>query len=162
MIVFLHGKESTAETTSSGKFIKEYFKDEVVLIPEYNSKGSYVEIYNSLCDTISSLNDENIILIGISLGGFWAHEMYNICTDTDKCILINPALEYYKSPIRFKGDRHLTILMNKDDDIVDNQKTYDLFKDRAKCVMFESGGHRCSNMNEICVEIEKSINAMAI
>jgi len=160
--IFLHGMLSTPSTSTSARVIKEFLtqKEVEVIVPDYKPQTrSYDEINAFLTKEVKDCVDteDEVMLIGISLGGYWAFKMANDFGRVGHCILINPSLNYYGKPVHDKGDVPLTIITNADDDVVDNRETMEKFKNRAYCVEFASGGHRPSNMNQILPIIEECL-----
>ena len=97
MIIYIHGFASCGFGSKAQKF-KEYFEEEIITI-------SLPTIPNLAIDTLEqiiefSLNkDENLYLIGSSLGGFYSLYLankYNL-----KAVLINPALNPKKTLSKF-------------------------------------------------------------
>ena len=74
-IIFLHGKQSTPEGSGSGKAIREHFsKEHTVLIPDYKPmERTHQEIEAYLKAYISPR--PGALIVGISLGGYWAYRM---------------------------------------------------------------------------------------
>lgn len=157
-LIFLHGLESTPKTSGSAKAIREYFaekdKNVEVIVPDYHPKTrTYEEIDIYLQSLIRELEKggERIMLVGISMGGYWAMRMAEQFKRIAACVLLNPALDRYGRPFEKKAcEAPLTIIMNADDDVVDNQKTYEKFAKSCNCIMFPDGGHRMSgNMDRV-------------
>ena len=74
-IIFLHGKQSTPEGSGSGKAIREHFsKEHTVLIPDYKPlERTHEEIEAYLKECIAP--HPGALIVGISLGGYWAYRM---------------------------------------------------------------------------------------
>lgn len=160
--MFFHGLLSTPETSRTAKAVKDFLaqKDVEVIVPDYRPQArSYDEIDAFLKEEVQKLLDLNdgVMLIGISLGGYWAYKMANDFSRVEHCVLINPSLNYYGKPVEDRGDVLLAIITNADDDVVDNRETLKRFKGRAECVEFPSGGHRPTNMDQILPLIEKCL-----
>ena len=167
-ILFLHGKLSTPETSHSALAIKTFFtaKGMTVFIPDYKpNDSSKQEIEQFLNNYIKDNNilDDDTTIIGISLGGYWAlntanKKYFEMSLDDFKCILLNPALDYYDDAIYPVNDLPVTCFLNEDDELLDSHKTYDYLKSRCDCRLFKTGGHRMSNINELLPDIEKAVN----
>ncbi|MCX6165287.1 MAG: esterase, partial [Ignavibacteriae bacterium] len=101
MIIYIHGFSSSANSTK-GQILKDYFEGkEKVLTP-----GLPEEPYKTmqvLEELIISAKDEKVLLIGSSLGGFYAlslHSKYkNLLT-----VLINPALYPWEQLKKYVGE----------------------------------------------------------
>lgn len=168
-ILFLHGKLSTPETSHSALAIKTFFtaKGMTVFIPNYkpndSSKQEIEQFLNSYIKDNNILADDTAI-IGISLGGYWALNIANsrcreMSLDDFKCILLNPALDYYDDAIYPVKNLPVTCFLNEDDELLDSHKTYEYLKSRCDCKLFKTGGHRMSNINELLPEIGKAVNS---
>jgi pimeloyl-ACP methyl ester carboxylesterase len=163
-IIFLHGKESTPESSGSAKAIIEYFKNYTVLVPDYRPlERAYEEIENFLTGYIQNAiakADGMVHLVGISLGGYWAYTMACKIRDVYQCILLNPSFRCYPEfPI--VPPPHglpISLIVNLDDDVLNPYDAIKRFEGRAGITTFECGGHRFNNRNEMLHEIEKPLN----
>jgi predicted esterase YcpF (UPF0227 family) len=168
MIIFIHGRLSTPETSQTAKAIKEYFesKGERVVVPNYKPNDStYDEIKTFFREYIRSLDfivDEQITVIGISLGGYWALKLANEDSWISKCILLNPSLSYYGEELKVQCLADISVCLNMDDELLDPNKTLEKFEGIASVYTSETGGHRMSNINEFLKDIEKDINLFRI
>ena len=118
------------------------------------------------------MNDNNILaddttIVSISLGGYWAlntanKKYFEIPLDDFKCILLNPALDYYNDVIYPVNDLPVTFFLNENDKLFDSHKTYDYLKFRCDCRLFKTGGHRMTNINELLPNIEKAVNRFSL
>lgn len=159
-ILFLHGRESTPETSSTSKSIKDYFSGKYeVLVPDYKPNLQYSTVKQNLLkfyDENIKYNDE-VVVIGISLGGYWATELTNMRPVTN-IILLNPALWYYGERPDVNADVAGHIIMNMDDDIVNNYITGVEFEGRFLFNTFQTGGHRMSNMDKVLPLIDNTLD----
>jgi predicted esterase YcpF (UPF0227 family) len=152
-VIFFHGKLSNPETSTTGKAIKECFEaaGHKVYIPDYKPNDNTLEeiskyLKQYVRDIVSV--EEETVFIGISLGGFWALKMANK-TPYCSCILLNPSLNYYGFTESPKDGLPLSIILNADDEILDSESTAKHFEGRAKVDLFQTGGHRMSNIYDI-------------
>lgn len=161
-IIFLHGLESTPETSKTGNFLKS--KIENLEIPEYNPATSD---YDSIVNFFKTYFDENedYIVIGTSIGGYWGLKLTEF-TNVNKVILINPALkkgiEKYNSNLDVNPYVYGHMILNKDDKIVNNEENIKQYNDRFAITLFETGGHQCENIEEITKEIIDSLNLLSV
>lgn len=184
-IIYLHGFNS-AGNSNSEKIQKLESIGEVIFI----NYDSFID-YNSLKKNIRQqvldvyLNtDEDIILCGTSLGGFWAAE---ISKDTGiPAILINPAVnprETLSKHLGIKMSNHVTgeinilqpsvvtsyptipesgyflVLLDEGDNVIDAFKTEKYFKKNTVHV-FKNGSHRFEHMTQAIPFIEKWYNRL--
>jgi uncharacterized protein len=165
-IIFLHGKESTPETSSSAKAVKEYFSGYDVLVPDYRPlERTHEEVEVFLTEFIEdAMKNNNIVhLVGISLGGYWAYTMGCKFREITDCVLLNPSFRCYPEipVVPTKPGLPISIIVNLDDDIVNPQDAIERFSGRAYIKTYKAGGHRFSNRNEMIGEIEKALNSIA-
>lgn len=89
MIIYIHGF-SSSENSTKGQILRNFFtgKEKVLTpgLPEEPDKT--IKILEELIDTS---RDENVMLIGSSLGGFYALALHSKYENL-KTVLINPAL----------------------------------------------------------------------
>jgi len=161
-IIFLHGKESTPETSRSAKAVIEYFKNEDVSVPDYQPLArSHAEIEEFLSSCIETAGVD-VTLIGISLGGYWAYTMACKKANVSRCILLNPSFRCYQDiPVTAaKNGLPITVVVNLDDEIINPADAIERFTGRASVVTFEKGGHRFDNREQMLAEICKAINTI--
>lgn len=157
-IIFLHGKESTPETSSSARAVRDHFCNDHVLVPDYRPlERNHEQIEEYLKDYLS--DKPGSILVGISLGGYWVYRMTCIMRGIRGCIMLNPSFRCYPEvPIPEPPDGMLiAVAVNLDDDVVDPGDAINRFKDRGHVRIFEKGGHRFENRDEMLREIEKAV-----
>jgi len=100
-IIYLHGFNSDGNGRTAQK-LKEIYKKNI-LTPSYdysNADKGFKYINNLILETFKK--DPEVILVGTSLGGFWANilaEKYDL-----KCVLINPSLNPSKSLKKYLGE----------------------------------------------------------
>lgn len=103
-IFYIHGFAS-GRNSSTGNWIQNNF-DNVHLL-EYNSSGIYQDNLNSLIKQIKDIinpKEDRILLIGSSLGGFYAADIVGKIPIRTKCILINPGINPQESLKQFIGE----------------------------------------------------------
>lgn len=103
-IFYIHGFAS-GKNSSTGNWIQNNF-DNVHLL-EYNSAGIYQDNLNSLIKQIKNFvnsKEDRILLIGSSLGGFYAADIVGRIPIRTKCILINPGINPQESLKQFIGE----------------------------------------------------------
>ena len=99
MIIYIHGFASSGFGSKPQKF-KEYFEDEIMTL-------SLPTIPNLAIDTLEQIieaflnKEEEVCLVGSSLGGFYA--LYLANKYDLKAVLINPAITPWGSLDRFEG-----------------------------------------------------------
>lgn len=152
-ILFIHGLESTPETSSSAKAIKEAFPQYKIKVPHYYPN---VIPYTSIIENLKSYENYDVA-IGISLGGFWALHMTEF-TNIRNVILLNPAIERgqerYGIKLNTPADVGGAMFLNMDDDVVDNKWNKENYKNKFLVHSYDVGGHRMSNMNLVLPHID--------
>ena len=93
MIIYIHGFSSSANSTK-GQILKDYFAGkENVLTPGLPEEPN--KTIKHLENLINTAKDEKVLLIGSSLGGFYAFVLHSKYKNL-RTVLINPALYPYK------------------------------------------------------------------
>ena len=104
MIIYIHGFASCGFGSKAQKF-KEYFEDEIITI-------SLPTIPNLAVDTLEQIieaflnKDEDVYLVGSSLGGFYS--LYLANKYDLKAVLINPAVNPWSTLNRYEGVEFVT------------------------------------------------------
>ena len=93
MIVYLHGFSSAAISRKATQ-LKQRLMDYDFFVPNYPSHQP-VNAVASLREYLAKLTQHNneIMLIGSSLGGYYAQYLGSVLDDVKKVVLINPALQ---------------------------------------------------------------------
>ena len=93
MIIFILPGFTSHNPNRKFDILKKYLPNATIVGLTYISNDPK-EIYTSFCDSISNsmeyYKDQEIILLGTSLGAFWAKHLAKVYKS--KCIIINPAL----------------------------------------------------------------------
>ena len=172
ILIYLHGFRSDNKSSKVDE-LKQMFPDWKVKSPKYQphnpkaAEKSLTEFFNS-----AEMNDE-IIVIGTSLGGFWAR--WCAAQFGCKALLINPSIEPWKIPpgqysnykdgstfevteemlSSFKdfenNDGQFVVVLAKDDELLPaaHTKKYFLSKGINQIIEFETGGHRFSGIERV-------------
>lgn len=163
-VIYLHGYGSSPNGDYF-QILKENFpQHEIIGVP---TNMPFVHI----AEAVQNLLTENTILLGRSLGGFYAACLsHRFEVDT---ILVNPSLRPHitllKSPL-FDGDMGLItelesvyntyipsldrfclrlVILCKDDEVLDHSITAQLLSDHSAIVYRDNGGHRYHGVDEI-------------
>jgi predicted esterase YcpF (UPF0227 family) len=194
MILCLHGFASTGDTSNKCKAIKCEFEDETVLTPTYctfDPEAASKALSDALESHIEQHPNDDITIIGVSLGGFWARWLAKTSTSCPRLILINPLIHANNLQKRVgenvnfgtgepfvltqvKADElsnyeielddpetPITVFLNMDDDDLDPSIADDLYSDRADVRRYATGGHRFPQIEEAIPIIRKSMNTLA-
>ena len=161
-IIFMHGKESDPRNSSKAQEIQDRFPESIVSVPDYRPKErSFEEIdrfFAGYFAQIPFLQNRVLYIIGSSLGGYWALKWASQL-NASGCILLNPSLDYYGEPPTPRPSLPVTLLVCKDDGVVDPGFAVDFLTGKAAVVSFETGGHRMENTEEMLAEMEKAIRS---
>lgn len=179
-IIYIHGFNSGGNTEKV-KILRSKFDDVEAIDLPHNPDAAIA----ALSDLIDAAEDKNIVLVGSSLGGFYAHYLskeYGL-----KCVLINPSTHPLKTLSRHIGHHtnYVTgveyefteadvfatgkfyvypeddplvptvVCLDMADEVLDSAATAEAFKETAKVITFEGGNHRFTHMEEILPEIAK-------
>lgn len=165
-IVYLHGFGSTGNSPKAYKLKAEFGEDNVISPDLPIDPEAVIELINGI---ISDL-DDNVLFVGTSLGGFYAH--YFASHYNKQCVLINPSIHpseslkkrlginrNYSTKEKFElTENHLdsfhdmevekdgyfaNIFIAKDDDVIDPYQSIDYFESRGSYIIAtDDGGHR--------------------
>ena len=186
LIIYLHGFRSSAES-SKFNILKNMFPQEKVIALDYSP-----HIPNLAAEQISKVitdhyHEYDILVIGTSLGGFWARWAAN--RFWEKSILINPSLHPDKTLsvgtfpchhdankkievtpegltlfLNYKvaphSEAYATVLLSMDDEVIDAQATKEELKGIHGITCFDSGGHRFTQFEEIKDIISRVLNSI--
>jgi len=159
-IIFIHGLESDPKNSSKAQEIQDRFPDSIVSVPDYRPKErSFEEIddfFKDYFDQIPFLQNRVLYVVGSSLGGYWALKWASQL-NASGCILLNPSLDYYGEPPTRGPSLPVTLLVCKDDTVVDPKFAVGFFTGNAKVVVFDTGGHRMENTEEMMAEIVNAV-----
>lgn len=99
--VYIHGFNSFKNSSSLNRLQKAINKD--VYGPGYDSSAPFSENIESLIDQVQNLDD--IVILGSSLGGFYAEQLqYRLDrTKTIACIMFNPVIDPVTQLRQFLG-----------------------------------------------------------
>jgi uncharacterized protein len=186
LIIYLHGFRSSAES-SKFNILKNMFPQEKVIALDYSP-----HIPNLAAEQISKVitdhyHEYDILVIGTSLGGFWARWAAN--RFWEKSILINPSLHpdktlsvgifsHYQDPnkkievtqqnltsfLDYKVDpvseTHAVVLLAMDDEVIDANATKEELKDVHSVICFNRGGHRFNQFESMEYIISGILNSI--
>jgi predicted esterase YcpF (UPF0227 family) len=167
MILYIHGYNSTGEETS--RKIREGTDKQVIIVqyPFENADQSFETIKSKIEEYLS----EDIILVGSSLGGFWANyfaERFNL-----RVVLINPAIhpsqtlkKYQKDTEKYAKYEHIpvkgihrSIILGLSDEVISPKDTIEYYdKSYSQLYLFPHEGHRFNDFKTINSIINKVYN----
>lgn len=184
LFIYIHGFNSKGDPNSQK--LKALGKLGDTMTIDYNSFSSFGSIHSKLSKDIEQIylssEDHFVVLVGTSLGGYWA-------SVTGKklgipAVLINPVIQpqqILKKHIgmeleNFKDGQPNTltedvpasypdapkagmflILLDEGDDVLDSAKTESWFT-KNPVITFEGGSHRFEHIREALSEINKFVN----
>lgn len=187
LIIYLHGFNSSGNGETA-KQLKEIYGENCIT-PTYDYCNPVIAHRQISRVLLESFNQkEECVLVGTSLGGFWANyfaEKYNL-----KCVLVNPSLFPQTSLKKYLGENKnystnkkvmltptqlllyekyqtkLTpsnmkiVLVGAKDNVVDPVKTISLMKEH-KVVVDKEMGHRVSNIQKVVSLIDEAVYSYA-
>ena len=138
-----------------------------IFINYYNRNAE--NAHNQILKELNKINSEDKIIVGQSLGGFWAEyfaEKYNF-----RVVLINPSLEpseslakynltknelesYRKFETNKKIERGISIIISKNDTIVNPKNVIAKYKDAVE-IKYVEGNHKLTEFKTLIAELEK-------
>lgn len=184
-IIYIHGFNSTGPGSAKYLMLSERFgKDRVSTIDLPYVPAQAVSALEDLIEEIKK-NDDNIIVVGTSLGGFYA--IYLSRKFSLKCVLINPAIDPCVTTRRYLGANtnygsgltyqftvnevegfrpyYVTlsdaptvptlVFLDADDEVLDYEKAVEHFTGYAHIKVYEGGNHRFAHMIDALEDIAK-------
>lgn len=164
-IVYIPGFGGNKNSETYQNIFRKHFETECILYDNRNADKAYFQI----CEQLDILKNEKVLIIGQSLGGFWA-EIFAI-KNSWNAILINPSLEpsvslkkYNLTDIQLKkfesyqdcktAQSKVSIIISKNDTVVDSKPVVHKYKNQVDFIYIE-GGHQLQNFEVLFKEIEK-------
>lgn len=171
-LFYIHGLQTKAPS-SKVRFLKNCFPSIPVVAPSHTGRAPSTanQLESALKETQIKYGSK-VLLIGASLGGFWANwlaEKYLL-----PCILINPSVKPTHTLKRCIGEQvqgtkwlesdvvdysafeskspkpiNRQLLLAKDDQVIDYRIALEFFDQKAQIHVFDSGGHRFTQVEEI-------------
>ena len=167
-IIYLPGFNSGPQSEKSAQLRRHFPELVVAVYDSWNPDNGFWQI-----DTlIRPLLKGKPLLIGSSLGGFWAYQFakkYGL-----KCVLLNPCMspeislrpsvgevenmytgkngimplqDLLKYPdYRFSGVAQSTVLHEKGDQVIPYQESVENFEGKTQLILLEGGNHRFANI----------------
>jgi hypothetical protein len=191
ILVYLHGFASSGNSTKV-KSIRESFPDHTVIAPNMSHLANRTKLQlQTLVERLIAEHSGDVLLIGTSLGGFWADCLslkYEL-----KALVINPSTTPHLTLRKYIGQtieditwgepdcddyfnvwyenlwssRKLcmvprTVLLAKDDDVINYEIASNKYKNTANVVIYDDGGHRFERYDDICKHIRELLNTEVI
>jgi hypothetical protein len=149
-VIYFHGWKSSPDSDKV-KYLSEFFDVVSPAIPEdYNTAIRELDIVVS--------QNPDAILVGTSLGGYWANTMAQLW-GLASCI-INPSCQPNKTlgidyPDLVVGSTsaHRSVLLSTDDTVLNHTIAETLFSEKAVIKKFDNCGHRFNKYDVIKSEI---------
>lgn len=183
---YLHGFNSGPDKNSER--VKHLESLGEVICLQYDSFDTYDNIMAHLIKSIHFDIEENVVIVGTSLGGFYASQLGKLCSVP--CVLINPAMkpfeslkdevgntftnykteevrtleqatiDSYKNKTFQKNRTYLPlVLLDEGDEILDAKKSKAFFlKMNCAVVSFEGGSHRFDHMEQSLPMVSKYVD----
>lgn len=147
--------------------IREQYPDsDLVLYDNINAEIAMRQIATQLEDVTDS---DNLLIIGQSLGGFWAHKF--AVKLGCPMILVNPSFQPHKSLGKYNlseaqlnefesleeqntSENAVTIILSQDDEVVDPKPVIDQYTGKAKFIAID-GGHQVTNYDALLDAIKE-------
>jgi len=167
-IFYIAGFGGQKNSYTFTNLLKEYSKIQFIEYDNENPNLAYKQIEEQLSNSIS----EKSLIIGQSLGGFWA-EIFAIEKELD-AILINPSFEpnislkkydinfnYLEDFTKYKKNnsiaKKISIFLSFKDTIVNSKPVIEKYTNKAKIIYIDEN-HQIKNLRPLFDEIELYIN----
>ena len=187
VLLYLHGFASSGNSTKV-EHIRKAFPDHIVIAPNLSPQAARTKLQlTNLVENLIAEHSGDVLVMGTSLGGFWAdyislkYELKGLIINPsttphltlrkyigqtiDGFKWVEPDCDDYfdvwyenlwSSRKISKSPR--TVLLAKDDDILNYDIAVNKYRDTAKVVLFDSGGHRFERYDDICKHIRELLN----
>ena len=175
-IIYLHGFNSDGNSTTIKEIRKEISGLLSISYDYIEADIAFQQIRELIDDTLQKDND--LIIAGTSLGGFWANyfaQKYqlkcllvnpaiNPSVTLQKAVEFSPLLNYnsgetreftfenadaykkFEVPVEFGINR--TIVLGKNDEVIDYRKSEEVFRNKGRIILTEEG-HRIEDYGRI-------------
>lgn len=178
-IIYIHGFKGSYQSDKV-QYLKDAFPDADVYgfpVPE-KAQEAYLEIDNQLMDAFAV--DSDVILVGTSLGGFWAQYfankyalksvLINVCqvpyvslkllTNTDRAgdFAEKDAEAYEAFCNDFFPQYPCVVLLEEGDELFNSKLTAELYKNHAKVELLPGGNHRFTNYPKMVEAVQQLRN----
>lgn len=174
IIVYIHGYKSNGESNTL-KLIRENYNCKVVS-PTYNTSNAYQgnkELFSQIQQVLKE--DQEVYLVGSSLGGFWANYYSNLLALP--VLLINPCLDpvnilkkYIETDSDLEVDSYKKyylvdmpgipklVVLGKEDKLIPYESFMNRFNNRYSIFINDNMKHRVSTIEEIKPALDQLIN----
>lgn len=174
-MIYLPGFNSGPQSEKSALLKQQFSRLVTASYDSWHPERGFAQID----ELVQSMLDQHPLLIGSSLGGFWAYQFanrYNL-----KCVLLNPcmtpeqtlrpyvgevehmytgekgvltleSLQQYPA-YRIAGNAHCTVLHETGDEVIPFHESVQNFAGKAKLVVLPGGNHRFEQLDEAVREI---------
>ncbi len=168
MIIYLHGFDSTSPGNHE-KVLQLQFIDDDVRFVSYSTlhpKHDMQHLLKEVHKAIALSDDPNPIICGVGLGGYWSERIGFLCGI--KQVILNPNLnpqdnmsgkidrpEEYEDiatkcveQYRMKNKGRCLVILSRDDEMLDNQKTADALEDYYDIIWDDSQSHKFKKISQ--------------
>ena len=156
-ILYIHGFNGSPHGEKS-ELLRQRFPKAKLIAPQHNSRPQEVfQLLDPIADGLDPMED---LIVGTSLGGFWANffaQRYGL-----RAVLINPAVQPSASLARLgcefaadyapfeqqvsrKCHTPRTVLLAEDDEVLPCQHAREMFSGCCNVQIFPTGGHRMND-----------------
>ncbi len=168
MIIYLHGFDSTSPGNHE-KVLQLQFIDDDVRFVSYSTlhpKHDMQHLLKEVHKAIELSDDPNPIICGVGLGGYWSERIGFLCGI--KQVILNPNLnpqdnmsgkidrpEEYEDiatkcveQYRMKNKGRCLVILSRNDEMLDNQKTADALEDYYDIIWDDSQSHKFKKISQ--------------
>ena len=180
VVIYLHGFNSGSNSNTVALLKAAFDGRAEIVSTDYDSyRPEQAATY--LSDVIARYFGQNLVLVGTSLGGFWA---VHFATQLNlRCVAVNPCTQptealqqfvglnqnfsdgqqyllteemvqaYSNFPLFGASRADLTIITQSEDEVIDSQEVTAAFEGKAR-VLVTPGGHRITDISVLKSEID--------
>jgi predicted esterase YcpF (UPF0227 family) len=183
LIVYIHGFNGHVDSPKV-EALRVAHRDAVVEAPEYddnNAQKSFTKLTQYFSERVKKYDE--IVIVGCSLGGFWAHYFAN--QFRLPALLLNPSMQPWTSLQKYVGENGFTkqqadqfhdfafkyalpktvfepriVLLETGDKVLDARHTATMFQGAAKVKTLPGGSHRFDNYIEMNKAVTELFNTV--
>lgn len=172
-ILYIHGFNGKPEGPKLD-MLRHNFKKAEIIAPQHDNDAR--SVYQLLSELVNTLGDYDDLILGSSLGGFWAN-FFSLKYQLS-AVMVNPVIspsatlaqlgysasrDYlsFEEQIPAMGRSPRTVLLAQDDELLDYRDAQEYYSHQCGVHTYQTGGHRM-NTPESLDHIRKAVSSIWI